>query len=282
MELSPALLSWTPSRWSPQPIVPPARGPPSPLSPQRMVPPAHRPSSPWSPQPVVPPARGPRLGLLPAGPPRQLWTLRTPFPRSQPRVPPPWSGFSKCVLVSEGYSFCKPFLRREPLSVLYKPCWAPAPPAPMLGSLSGRAPPLATLEGAGPRAQPEAPPWSPLWAGGSVRLDLSPKGLREGAGLTGSRARSGPCCPWALPASRVFCTPGAPKGKPRQEAVGPLGPSRAPLPSPPSPGPLWLPSPTWTELWAAVPWGAVPGVLETLGPHKERVGEPVPHPSGQA
>ena len=34
-------------------------------------------SSLWSPQPVVPPARGPHLGLLPAGPPRQLWTLRT-------------------------------------------------------------------------------------------------------------------------------------------------------------------------------------------------------------
>ena len=157
------------------------------------------------------------------------------------------------MLVSEGYSVCKPF-RAQPLP---PPCWGASVVGPR---------PWRRLRVPVPCAQPEAPPWSPLRAGGSVRLDLPPKGPREGAGLTGSRARSGPCCPWALPASRVFCAPGAPKGKPRQEAVGPLRPSRAPLPSPPSPGPLWLLSPTWTELWAAVPWGAVPGVLETLGP----------------
>ncbi|CAI9178367.1 unnamed protein product, partial [Rangifer tarandus platyrhynchus] len=97
-----------PAPWSPSLIIPPARGPPSP-----MVPPARGPPAPSSPQPrgppspMVPPARGPPargpcLGLLPAGPPQQPWTLRTRFPRSQPRVPPPSPAFSKRVLVSEG------------------------------------------------------------------------------------------------------------------------------------------------------------------------------------
>ena len=251
-----------PGLWSPTPIVPPGLWAHQPVVPRPIVPPAHDPPGPWSPRPWSLPGPSPRWASTAA------LDSQNPFPSRSAQGASSLTCVQQMCAGKWDCSACKPFLQAGAA--------APALQA-LLGPSASR--PWRRLGVLDPRAQPEAPPWSPCELEAVSGLTCLPRGPRkehcsQAPGLRQGPVARGRCL---LPES---CTPGAPKGKLRQEAVGPFGPSGAPflllLPL----GPLCLPSPGGQSSGLLCLGGPVPGVRETLEPHKERVGEPALHPSG--